>query len=336
MNMRERLKANTSKLVPAAEREVNKETQADNRPKTGIGLVNALSQSDRRIAELEAALASKGAQETILVQKIRPNPWQPRTVFNEEKLAELAANIREVGLLQPVLVRKGKSESGQEEFFELIAGERRWRAHQLNGEPEIRALVTEATDADMAIMAVTENISREDLTDYEISKAMVRAEKEFPDRKRMAEAMGLSRTTLYRYLSYSRLPAFMIADLEANPSKFAGNAASDTAAVLKKFSVEEMDPAVKELWAQLQAGSLEQTKFAETLEAVITRRRSAPDAVTTQRDIHKVYAGKSQAGSITKDAVNFTVKLKSAVLTPAQEERIRGLIAELFKDAPNT
>jgi ParB family chromosome partitioning protein len=99
--------------------------------------------------------------------------------------------------------------------------------------------------------------------------------------------------------------------------------------------LEAADPSIKELWAQLKSGSLEQTKFAPTLEAVIARRQSASPAVTSQRDIHKVYAGKSQAGSITKDAVNFTVKLKSSVLTPAQEERIRGLITELFGDAPS-
>jgi ParB family chromosome partitioning protein len=306
------------------------------RPRTAVGAVAALSTAKLRIQELEQALEQKSAAAVVPVDKLVPNPWQPRTRFVEATLRELAANIKEVGLLQPILVRRGKSADGDEEFYELIAGERRWRAHQLNGTAEIKALVTEASDADMAVMAVTENINREDLTDFEISKAMIRAEKEFPDRKRMAEAMGLGRATLYRYLSYSKLPQFMIADLEVAPEALGGNAASDTAAVLKKFSLTGADPAIQELWTQVKSGSLDQSKFAATLEATVTKRQSGSPTVTSQRDIHKVYAGKNQAGSITKDAVTFTLKLKSVMLTPAKEERIRGLIAELYGDAPNS
>ncbi len=332
MNMRDRLKANTANLTPAADREVT-ETAEDTRPKTGIGLVNKLSQADRRIAELEAELAAKGAAGKVAVARIRPNPWQPRRRFVEARLQELAESIKEVGLMQPVLLRRVTEKNG-EEFFELIAGERRWRAHQILAWSEIDVIITKATDAEMAVMALTENISREDLTDYEISKAMQRVENEFPDRKRMAEALGLGRGTLYRFLSFSHLPPYMIADLEEAPELFGGNAASDTVAVLKKLGAAA-DATAKELWEQLKAGSLDQSKFAPTLTAAVARRESPSANHTSQRDIHKVYAGKSQAGSITKDASNFTVKLKSSAVTPAQEERIRALISELYGDGPN-
>ncbi|MEX3815803.1 ParB family chromosome partitioning protein [Paraburkholderia atlantica] len=326
MNMRERLKANTQNLVPAAERHIEEPTGDNNRPKTGIGLMTKLNQAEQRIAELEA----QGAQSVVPVAKVRPNPWQPRTRFVEAKLRELAESIREVGLMQPVLVRRITLQDG-EEYFELIAGERRWRAHQLLELEDIKVIIVDVTDADMAVMALTENISREDLTDYEIGKAMRRAEKEFPDRKKMAEAMGLSRSSLYRYMAFENLPTFMLEDLERSPGLFSGNAASDTNTVLKKFGQSASEVAA-DLWKQLVSGSLEQSKFAKLLEGSMLRRGAAPP--TTNRDIHKVYAGKAHAGSITKDSVSFTVKLKSAILTEAQEERIRSVINELFADIP--
>ncbi|WP_238554612.1 ParB/RepB/Spo0J family partition protein [Paraburkholderia hospita] len=315
----------TADLPTAAEMSTHPKRESD-RPKTAVGAVAALSAAKLRIQELEEH-ATKGV---VPVSKIRPNPWQPRKAFSEAKLRELAESIKEVGLMQPVLVRSVTPPDG-EEYFELIAGERRWRAHQILEMVDIKVIIAHATDADMAVMALTENISREDLSDYEISKAMRRAEKEFPDRKRMAEAMGLSRSTLYRYLAFDSLPMFMLEDLERTPGIFGGAAASDTNAVLKKHGKAAEDVA-RELWKQLVSGSLEQYKFAQLLEGSLIRR-DAPQ-VTSKRDIHKVYAGKAQAGSITKDEVSFTVKLKSAVLSTAQEERIRALIGELFDETP--
>ncbi|WP_232444519.1 ParB/RepB/Spo0J family partition protein [Burkholderia ubonensis] len=299
----------------------------DDRPKTAVGAMAALSAAKQRIAELEA----QGAQSTAPLAKLRRNPWQPRIKFDEKKLAELAESIREAGLLQPILVRRREDEHG--EYFEVIAGERRWRAHEMNGMTEIKVIITDASDADMAILALAENISRQDLTDYEIAKGMIRAEKEFPNRKRMAEGMGIPRSALYRYLAFANLPAFMIEDLEQNPEIFGGNAAHDTAAVLKKFQADAagVDKVARELWKQLLSGSLDQTKFAAVLEGAMTRKDAGP-SVPSQRDIRKVYAGNAHAGSITKDAVNFTVKLKSSLLTEAKEERIRKLIAELFEE----
>ncbi|WP_316157511.1 ParB/RepB/Spo0J family partition protein [Cupriavidus sp. BIC8F] len=326
MNMRKRMLEQTANLTPANEIKVEIAPQVADRPKTAPGMMAALSAAQLRIQELE----SQGAASTVPVEKIRPNPWQPRIKFDESSLTELAESIKELGLMQPILVRRVTPDNG-ESYFELIAGERRWRAHQVLGLQEIKALITDASDADMAVLALAENVSREDLTDYEIGKAMRRVEKEFPDRKRMAESMGMSRSTLYRYFAFDNLPQFMRVDLEKNPSLFSGTAASDTYAVLKKHG-EPAVAAAREVWKQLVDGSLEQSKVAKLLEASLLRREATP--VTSQRDIHKVYAGKTQAGSITKDSVSFTVKLKSAVLTAAQEERIRTVINELFDGGP--
>lgn len=333
MSIRDQLMAATADLPSTADMkgtEIARPQRDPDRPKTAVGSIAALSAAKLRIQELEQLLEQKSADAVLPVDKIVRNPWQPRTRFVESKLLELAENIKEVGLLQPILVRRVFGENNVVSY-ELIAGERRWRAHQLNGATEIKALVTEATDADMAVMAVTENISREDLTDYEISKAMRRAEKEFPDRKRMAEAMGVSRTALYRYLAYANLPEFMISDLETKPELLGGTAADDIAKVMKERGASAADLA-RDFWKQLQEGQLDQTKFASVLEGALQRRDAGVPANATNRDIHKVYSGKAQAGSITKDNTNFTVKLKSAMLSEAQEQRIRSLISELYAE----
>lgn len=334
MSIRDQLMEATADLPTTAEMAgtaVVRPQRDPDRPKTAVGAVAALSAAKLRVQELEQQLEQRGAQGLLAVDKIRPNPWQPRIKFDALKLQELADAIAEVGLLQPVLVRQAFDENNVE-YFELIAGERRLRAHKLNKMPEIKAIVTTATDADMAVFALAENISREDLTDYEVAKGMRRAEAEFPNRTRLAEAMGISRAALYRFLSFQQLPEFMQVDLEQRPELLGGTAASDIAKVLS----EKGDSAIelsKEFWAQLVAGQLDQTKFAAVLDAALLRRQSGSSETPSNRDIHKVYAGKAQAGSITKDSNNFIVKLKSGMLSEAQEQRIRSLIEELYKES---
>ena len=110
-----------------------------------------------RPAEPAPAAAGKGAVHHVPVHKIRKSPWQPRRNFAEEALKELADSIREKGVLEPVWLRPAG------EFFELIAGERRFRAAQLAGLPEIPALLHEVSDVVAREMALIENLQREDL-----------------------------------------------------------------------------------------------------------------------------------------------------------------------------
>jgi ParB family chromosome partitioning protein len=104
-----------------------------------------------------AAPARPGGAEPIDIAKIRPNRWQPRRTFAKETLEELAASIREHGVLEPVIVRK------VEDGYELIAGERRWRAAQQAGLRQIPALAVEATDQKALELALVENLQRSDL-----------------------------------------------------------------------------------------------------------------------------------------------------------------------------
>jgi len=96
--------------------------------------------------------------ETITVEYIRPNPYQPRRVFSEESLNELAQSIKRYGLLSPIAVRKL-----HHGYFEIIAGERRWRAVRRAGFTHIKAIVQPAIDEDSAMIALIENLQRENL-----------------------------------------------------------------------------------------------------------------------------------------------------------------------------
>ena len=142
MNIRARMAEQTANLRSTADIQPEEVRRAAS-PKTGPGMAGALAAANMRIQELEAA----GAQSELPLSEIAANPWQPRKVFDNTKLAELAESIREVGLIEPVIVRR--VETG----YQLIAGERRFRAHQIVDKPTIRALVVECSDQDMAVFA---------------------------------------------------------------------------------------------------------------------------------------------------------------------------------------
>jgi ParB family chromosome partitioning protein len=109
----------------------------------------------------------------ISVSSIQPNPEQPRKIFNKAALEELAASIKENGLIQPIKVRP-INKVGQEGRYEIIAGERRWRAHQLAGLETIHCIVERTSELDMDIQAIIENMARVDVTPLEEARAFQR------------------------------------------------------------------------------------------------------------------------------------------------------------------
>jgi ParB family chromosome partitioning protein len=321
-NMREQLLAKTSGIRKTSS--INEEeVKRSNRTQTAPGLAGALAVAQLRVQELE----STGVASLLQVSGILPNPWQPRRVFNEAKLTELAESIREVGLMQPIVVRRVGDD------YQIVAGERRWRAHKMLGMDAIKAVVAECTDSDMAVLAMVENISRDDLADYEIGVAIRRSESEFPNRKRLAEAMGLSRAGLYQFLAFENLPDFVKKDLDIQPRLLGGTAAQAIAAAIKKHGEEGLKAAM-EIWPLVARGEMDQGKAAPAIAALASRKTSS--GASTGRSIDKFFAGKEQAGSITKDVSNFTVKIKAGVLTEAQEEQIRQLIGQMFQTQPKT
>jgi len=192
----------------------------------------------------------------------------------------------------------------------------------------------ECSDADMAVLALVENVSRDDLSDYEVATSMRQTEKEFPDRKRMAEALGMSRSGLYQFLSFENLPDFIKKDLDIQPRLLGGTAAQAIVTAIRKHGESGMRAAV-ELWPLVVKGDMDQGKVAAAIKALATRQATTANSAS-ERSIDKFFSGKEHAGSITKDISGMTVKIKSGVLTSAQEIQIRELISQMFHAQPRT
>lgn len=158
----------------------------------GRNLSALLSQSTAPTTE-EKPLSG---QTILAVNKLQPGKYQPRTEMEEAPLAELAESIKRQGLLQPLLVRELKPGT-----FEIIAGERRWRASQIAGLNEVPVIIKQVDDETAMAMALVENLQREDLNAMEQARAMQRLHEEFAlTHTQIAELLCKSRTAVSNFL----------------------------------------------------------------------------------------------------------------------------------------
>ncbi len=167
-----------------------------------ISDVNSIQQTARKPSIGEPARPLVSTSE-IEISKIEPNPYQPRTEFNQEALEELAASIKLLGLIQPITVRP--LPDGR---YQIISGERRFRASQIAGLETIPAYIRKTDDQGMLEMAIVENIQREDLDSIEVALSFQRLIEECNlTQEAMAERVGKKRATVTNYLRLLRLPA---------------------------------------------------------------------------------------------------------------------------------
>ncbi len=166
----------------------------------GLGaLINDAKYETRPINEA----ISTGAIAEIDVDKIETNPFQPRKDFDDDALTELSASIKQVGLIQPITVKKLNNGN-----FQLISGERRTRASKLAGLKKISAFVRDADDQGLLEMALVENIQREDLNSIEIALSYQRLLDECQiTQEQLSKRVGKQRTTITNYLRLLKLPA---------------------------------------------------------------------------------------------------------------------------------
>ena len=184
------------------------------RPALGRGLGALISKPNAgeggrgRAGALAAPESADTAQLHIAVARIAPNPNQPRKAFRDEELASLAASIREQGLLQPLVVR------ARGDGYELIIGERRWRAAQLAALDEVPAVVLDASDRAVVEMALVENVQRADLNPMELAQAFhVLTEEEGMTQDQVGKRVGLERSTVANHLRLLELPGVIQQDL---------------------------------------------------------------------------------------------------------------------------
>ncbi|MCM1319768.1 MAG: ParB/RepB/Spo0J family partition protein [Muribaculaceae bacterium] len=165
---------------------------------------NALGRGlDSLISMNEIQTSGSSEINDIELSLINPNPDQPRTTFDEEALDELAASIRELGVIQPLSLRR--MEDGT---YQIIAGERRWRAAKRAGLERVPAYIRTATDAEITEMALIENIQREDLNAIEVALTFKKLIDQYKlTQDRLSERVGKKRATIANHLRLLRLPA---------------------------------------------------------------------------------------------------------------------------------
>ena len=148
----------------------------------------------------------------VAIADLSRNPYQPRQIFKENKLEELANSIRKNGIIQPIAVRPNRSSEGK---YEIIAGERRWLAAQRAGLHEIPVTILDLSDVESLEVAIVENIQRDDLNPIEEAKGYKRLNEEFKyDHESISKLMSKSRSHISNTLRLLTLPSDVIAMLE--------------------------------------------------------------------------------------------------------------------------
>lgn len=165
---------------------------------------NALGRGlDSLISVGDIQTGGSSAINEIKIDLIKPNPNQPRRTFDEETLAELAASIKELGVVQPLSVRENSDGT-----YQIIAGERRWRAAGMAGLTSVPAYVRSASDSEVTEMALIENIQREDLNAIEVALAFRNLIDTYNlTQEGLSERLGKKRATIANHLRLLKLPA---------------------------------------------------------------------------------------------------------------------------------
>ena len=278
--------------------------------KKNKGLGKGLSAlfGDQKKAENTNEIA--GNLQKALIGDLERNQYQPRSIFEEDKLIELANSIKKNGIIQPIAVRKSKSGKSK---FEIVAGERRWIAAQKAGLHEVPINILEVNDSETLEIAIVENIQREDLNIIEEARGYKRLFDEFNyDQEKIAKMMSKSRSQISNTLRLLSLPADIISMIED------GELTAGQARPL--IGLPNASQIAEEIIAKkLSARSIENLKKRKTKSFIID-----PNVFDEQRDIERklglkvlITNKKNNSGKISVEYKNLdqfdliTKKLKS-------------------------
>lgn len=260
-----------------------------------------------------ASEATESADLSVAIYRIRPNPRQPRTEFDEHHLTELVASIRTQGVIQPLLVRR--TPDGD---YELVAGERRLRAAERAGLTHVPVFVREISDGESLELALVENIQRDDLSPLEEAAAYQRLVSEFGHtQEQVAERVGKSRPAVANALRLLRLPDAIKKDLAR------GRLSAGHARVL--LSIDDPD-------AQLRAAKQIQARQMSVRDAEhLASARKAPTRATA-RDPNRV-ALERELSAALGTRVRITPKGKggSIEIEFYSAEELEGLVDRIGK-----
>lgn len=291
--------------------------------------------------------------ENIPVEAIRPGKYQPRKRFNAQSLQGLVASVQENSIIQPIRVRPFPGQPG---IYELVAGERRWRAAKAANKTHILAVVQVLNDEQTARFALSENLDREDLTDFEIATCIKRYDEEFGEalksKSEVARRLNVARNEYYRFMSFFQLPALFLETLEEDNAFISRSASEAVVSTVKRLAgSEQLEQAIKDAVQALVNGEIVQTQAADFIAHAIEggpvqsgeqeatgtlppkQIKEGPAKVTQLVDKHE-FASKAGAkfGKWARSQKKLVIQLNPKVLTTEKETALREFIAALVDD----
>ncbi len=233
----------------------------------------------------------------VLIGELARNKYQPRTVFDENKLDELSSSIKKNGIIQPIAVRKNSSTG---EPYEIVAGERRWLAAQKAGLHEVPIIILDLNDSETLEVAIVENIQREDLNIIEEAKGYKRLSDEFGyDQDKIAKFMSKSRSHISNTLRLLNLPVDIISMIEQG--ELTAGQARPLIGMPNASSIAEEIVAKK-----LSARSIESIKKRKTKSFTID-----PNIFDAQRDIERSIGMKVNIQNKKNNSGKLSVEYKN-------------------------
>lgn len=231
----------------------------------GRGLESIFADNYSPVEKIATATAKKDGIQTVRISEIEPKADQPRKYFDTESLEALAESISQHGLLQPIILRE--SAGG---FYQILAGERRWRASKMAGLTEIPAIIMEADAMKAAEIAIIENVQRENLNAYEEAQAYASLMKEFDlTQEEVAAKVGKSRPAVANTMRLLELP-------------------EDVLDLLK-------DGAISAGHARALLGLKDKTIIEETANKVLDRALSVRDTEALVKKLNKIFESAQNA-----------------------------------------
>lgn len=277
--------------------------KSNKKPALGRGLSALLQDPQNEINSANDKNADKvvGNIIELSLDQIEENPFQPRTAFHEENLKELASSIKELGVIQPITVRK----TGQN-AYQLVSGERRFRASKMIGLPNIPAYVRLANDQESLEMALVENIQRQDLDPIEIGLSYQRLIDEIQlTQEQLSERVGKKRSTIANYMRLLKLdPIVQTGIRDGFLSMGHGRAL---------INVEERDQQLA-LYEKIIKGDLSVRKT----EALVKAGKNPKAATVSVKKPEFIHEGKNEIGAFfgKQVKVNYAAEGKGSIQIP--------------------